>query len=102
MGSILIALPVAGLAAAIKYADKEVAEDFLVEVMPDSSVYQSFAFLTTFLLVFRTIQAYQRFQIGSNIVGDMIGMFHESAVVMLSFSRAADAKPPARNEFRSM
>jgi predicted membrane chloride channel (bestrophin family) len=68
--------------------------------MPETALIQWVTTLFSFLLVFRTSQAYSRFQGGSNLVTKMMSDFSDSTALLLCLSRAARSDETTVREFR--
>mmetsp|Transcript_5835 Transcript_5835/g.18073 ORF Transcript_5835/g.18073 Transcript_5835/m.18073 type:complete len:413 (+) Transcript_5835:91-1329(+) len=94
------AIPSTLLAACLKLLDEYLQYDFLGDIMPDVGLFTGLNFSTSFFIIFRTSQAYARFDRGAELACLVVSDFSDSAALLLALSRAASCSENDARAFR--
>jgi len=85
----------------VKYLDKEVFEDFLIDILPEKDVYMGLYTMVSLVVVFHTVQSYTRFMNGMTLIYQIMGDFHDVSSLLICFSNASPASEEDKVEFQN-
>jgi len=102
--SVLMALPCALLSASLKWGIQNGFLDVFKHpdsIVSDTQAWVGFSFLVTFLVVFRTSQAYTRFWDGCTSVHQMRAEWFDACSALVAYCKHSSAPAPAISAFKN-